>query len=93
NIPRLDLCIDVKSYDDDKEHVRLWQIAKKLEHEELYSLGKFKNQEVVKKHEGKLKEEGITIYIGNRKNAEFIRMYNKYAESLNKGVYVDESLS
>ncbi|MBD2794747.1 hypothetical protein, partial [Xenorhabdus szentirmaii] len=47
NIPRLDLCIDVKSYDDDKEHVRLWQIAKKLEHEELYSLGKFKNQEVV----------------------------------------------
>lgn len=93
NIPRLDLCIDVKSYDNDKKHVRLWQIAKKLEHEDLYSLGKFKKQEVVKTHEGKMKEEGITIYIGNRKNEEFIRMYNKYAESLNKGVYVDESLS
>lgn len=93
NIPRLDLCIDVKSYDNDENHVRLWQVAKKLEHEDLYSLSKFKNQEVVKTHEGKMKEEGITIYIGNRKNEEFIRMYNKYAESLNKGVYVDESLS
>ncbi|WP_410973827.1 replication initiation factor domain-containing protein, partial [Bacillus paranthracis] len=92
NIPRLDLCIDVKAYEEDKKHVRLWQIAKKLENEDLYSLGKFKNQEVVKTHEGKLKEEGITIYIGNRKNEEFIRMYNKYAEALNKGVHVDESL-
>ncbi|MCU5612332.1 replication initiation factor domain-containing protein [Bacillus paranthracis] len=92
NIPRLDLCIDVKAYEDDGKHVRLWQIAKKLENEDLYSLGKFKNQEVVKTHEGKLKEEGITIYIGNRKNEEFIRMYNKYAEALGKGVHVDESL-